>query len=176
MMYIRIPLSLWQIEDLLHGRGIDICHETVRVWWNRFRPMFAAEFRNNRSTSLHAHIQWRWHLEKVFVRIDGAAYYVRRAVDYEGAVLEVFVTTTLTMNATSTAARFSSSTAPLSSPSGANFLRPEVRRMTGFRRPVFFSLTHPPAFFRRTEFLAGRGVGPRAGIFDVPGITRRLED
>jgi hypothetical protein len=38
MMYIRFPLSLRNVEDLLHERGIDICHETVRFWWNRFGP------------------------------------------------------------------------------------------------------------------------------------------
>ena len=43
MMYIRYPLSLRQVEDLLFERGIDICQETVRLWWNRFGPMFAAE-------------------------------------------------------------------------------------------------------------------------------------
>ena len=42
MMYIRYPLSLRQVEDLLFERGIDICQETVRLWWNRFGPMFAA--------------------------------------------------------------------------------------------------------------------------------------
>lgn len=40
-MYVRFPLSLRNIEDLLFERGIDICHETVRLWWNRFGPMFA---------------------------------------------------------------------------------------------------------------------------------------
>ena len=40
MMYVRFPLSLRQVEDLLSERGIDICHETVRFWWNRFGPMF----------------------------------------------------------------------------------------------------------------------------------------
>jgi putative transposase len=35
LLYIRYPLSLRQIEDLLFERGIDICHETVRLWWNR---------------------------------------------------------------------------------------------------------------------------------------------
>ena len=45
MMYIRYPLSLRQVDDLLFERGIDICHETVRFWWNRFGPMFAAEIR-----------------------------------------------------------------------------------------------------------------------------------
>ena len=48
MMYIRFPLSLREVEDMLHERGIDICHETVRAWWNRFGPMFAAEIRKKR--------------------------------------------------------------------------------------------------------------------------------
>ncbi len=55
MMYIRYPLSLRQVEDLLFERGIDICYETVRFWWNRFGPMFAAEIgagsHGNASTS-----------------------------------------------------------------------------------------------------------------------------
>ena len=46
MLYIRSPLSLRQVEDLLHESGIDICHETVRFWWNRFGPMFAAELKS----------------------------------------------------------------------------------------------------------------------------------
>ena len=41
MMSIRYPLSLRQVEDILFERGLDICHETVRLWWNRFAPMFA---------------------------------------------------------------------------------------------------------------------------------------
>jgi putative transposase len=36
MMYVRFALSFGDVKDLLHGRGIDICHETVRFWWNRF--------------------------------------------------------------------------------------------------------------------------------------------
>jgi len=92
MMYVRFPLSLRQVEDLIHERGIDICHETVRVWWNRFGPMFAAEIRKKRSASKRAHIRWRWHLDEVFVRINGETYYLWRAVDHEGEVLEAFVT------------------------------------------------------------------------------------
>lgn len=48
MLYIRYPLSLRQVEDILFERGIDICHETIRYWWNRFGPMFAAEIRKRR--------------------------------------------------------------------------------------------------------------------------------
>src|SRR5664279_689122 len=91
MMYIRYPLSLRQVEDILFERGIDICHETVRYWWNRFGPMFAAAIRKRR---LHhrSFSKWRWHLDEVFVRINGETHYLWRAVDHEGEVLEVFAT------------------------------------------------------------------------------------
>jgi putative transposase len=92
MMYVRFPLSLRQVEDLLHERGIDISYETVRAWWNRFGPMFAAEIRKKRSASMRDSPQWRWHLDEVFVRINGETHYLWRAVDHEGEVLEAFVT------------------------------------------------------------------------------------
>lgn len=49
MLYIRYPLSLRNVEDLLFERGYDLCHETVRLWWNRFGPMFAGEIRRRRA-------------------------------------------------------------------------------------------------------------------------------
>jgi len=91
-MYVRYPLSLRQVEDLLHERGIDLSYETVRAWWNRFGPMFAAEIRKKRSASSRGSRQWRWHLDEVFVRITGEVHYLWRAVDHEGEVLESFVT------------------------------------------------------------------------------------
>ena len=91
MMYVRFPLSLRNVEDLLHERGIDICHETVRYWWNRFGPMFAHEIRNKRIHPNPNHSNWRWHLDEVFVKINGETHYLWRAVDHEGEVLEVFV-------------------------------------------------------------------------------------
>ena len=45
MLYVRFPLSLRNVEDLLHQRGVDVSHETIRFWWHRFGPMFAAEIR-----------------------------------------------------------------------------------------------------------------------------------
>ncbi len=48
MLYVRFPLSLRQVEDLLNERGIDVSYETIRYWWNRFGPLFAAEIRNRR--------------------------------------------------------------------------------------------------------------------------------
>ena len=92
MMYIRFPLSLRQVEDLLQERGIDISYETVRAWWNQFGPMFAAEIRKKRSASMRGLPQWRWHLDEVFVRINGEIHYLWRAVDHEGEVLEALVT------------------------------------------------------------------------------------
>ena len=92
MMHVRFPLSLRQVEDLLHERGIDISHETVRAWWDRFGPMFAAEIRKTRVVAHRNWAQWRWHLDEVFVRINGETHYLWRAVDHEGEVLEAFVT------------------------------------------------------------------------------------
>ncbi len=92
MMYVRFPLSLRNVEDLLHERGIDISHETVRYWWNRFGPIFAAEIRKKRVQHLRAYSNWQWHLDEVFVKINGEAHYRWRAVDHEGEVLESFVT------------------------------------------------------------------------------------
>ncbi len=92
MLYVRFPLSLRNVEDLLHERGIDVSHETVRYWWNRFGPIFAAEIRRKRPRHLHAWPQWRWHLDEMFVRINGKIHYLWRAVDQEGEVLEAYVT------------------------------------------------------------------------------------
>ena len=91
MLYVRYPLSLRQVEDLLFERGIDICHETVRYWWNRFGPLFAAEIRKRRIDRRNWS-NWRWHLDEVFVRINGETHYLWRAVDHEGEVLEVYAT------------------------------------------------------------------------------------
>ena len=92
MIYVKFPLSLRNVEDLLHERGIDICHETVRLWWNRFGPMFAAEIRRKRVQRMRAFTHWRWHLDEVYVKINVEMHYLWRAVDHEGEVLESFVT------------------------------------------------------------------------------------
>ena len=91
MMYIRFPLLLRNVEDLLHQRGIDISHETVRFWWNRFGPMFAAEIRQRRVQRMRSFTHWKWHLDEVFVKINGETRNLWRAVDHEGEVLEAFV-------------------------------------------------------------------------------------
>lgn len=92
MMYIRFPLSLRNVEDLLAERGIDICHETVRFWWNRFGPIFAAEIKRRRISRMRGFGNWRWHVDEVFVKINGETHYLWRAVDHEGEILESYVT------------------------------------------------------------------------------------
>ena len=80
MLYVRYPLSLRQVEDLLFERGIAICYETVRYWWNRFGPLFASEIRKKRIDRRNWS-NWRWHLDEVFVRINGETHYLWRACD-----------------------------------------------------------------------------------------------
>jgi putative transposase len=92
LMYVRFPLSLRNVEDLLNERGIDISHETVRFWWNRFGPIFAAEIRKKRIQQMHAHSNWQWHLDEVFAKVNGETHYLWRVVDHEGEVLETFAT------------------------------------------------------------------------------------
>lgn len=83
MMYVRFPLSLRNVEDLLHERCIDVSHEAVRFWWHRFGPLFAAEIRTRRVEGMRSS-RWRWHLDEFFVKIHGETHYLWRAVDHEG--------------------------------------------------------------------------------------------
>jgi putative transposase len=92
MMYVRFPLSLRNVEDLLAERGVDICHETVRFWWNRFGPMFAADIKRQRISRMRSFRNWRWHVDEVFVKINGETHYLWRAVDHEGEILESYLT------------------------------------------------------------------------------------
>ena len=92
MMYVRFPLWLRNVEDLLHERGIDVGNEAVRFRWLRFGPMLAAEIRRKRAETMRSANRCRWHLDEVFVKINGEMHYLCRAVDQEGEVLESYVT------------------------------------------------------------------------------------
>jgi len=100
MMYVRFPLSLRNVEDLLFERGIDVCHETIRFWWNRFGPLFAADIRCQRVNAMRSFRHGRWHLDEVFVKINGETHVLWHAVDNEGEVLESYVTKTRDKQAT----------------------------------------------------------------------------
>jgi putative transposase len=92
MMYIRFPLSLRNVEDLLYERGIDVSYESVRFWWQRFGSKFASEISKKRTQTMRHHSNWKWHLDEMFVKINGERHYLWRAVDHEGEVLESYVT------------------------------------------------------------------------------------
>ena len=92
LMYVRYPLSLRNVEDLLYGRRIDMTHESVRFWGERFGPLFARTIKRQRASFMRQHPQWRWHVDEMVVKINGRTHYLWRAVDHEGEVLESFVT------------------------------------------------------------------------------------
>ena len=85
-LYLRFTLSLRDVEDLLAERGVPVSYETVRRWVNHFGPMIAADLRKRR---LKPHTTW--HLDEVYLKIDGRMVYLWRAVDAEGEVLDVLV-------------------------------------------------------------------------------------
>ena len=85
-LYFRFPLSLRDVEDMLSQRGIDVSYETVRRWSVKFGLAYARKLRRS-----HPHADTRWHLDEVFVSINGKNVYLWRAVDCEGEVLDVLV-------------------------------------------------------------------------------------
>src|SRR6516162_6958231 len=85
-LYLRFTLSLRDVEDLLAERGIAVSYETVRRWVNHFGPAIAADLRNRRPKP-----HTTWHLDEVYLKIDGRMVYLWRAVDAEGEVLDVLV-------------------------------------------------------------------------------------
>jgi putative transposase len=88
MYYVRFPLSLRQVEDILHERGIDISYETIRYWWNKFGILFSREMKKKASYTTS---NWRWHIDEVFVKINGENFYLWRAIDHEGTILDCHV-------------------------------------------------------------------------------------
>ena len=87
-LYVRFTLSFRGVEDLLAERGIMVSYETVRRWVNHFGPMIAADLRKRRPKP-----HTTWHLDEVYLKIDGRLVYLWRAVDVEGEVLDVLVQT-----------------------------------------------------------------------------------
>ena len=83
-LYFRFPLSFRDVEDLLAQRGIDVSYETFRRWSVKFGVTYARKLRRS-----HPPADTRWHLDEVFVSINGRSMYLWRAVDCEGEVLDV---------------------------------------------------------------------------------------
>ena len=87
-LYVRFTLSFRDVEDLLAESGIVVSYETVRRWVNHFGPKIAADLRKRRPKP-----HTTWHLDEVYLQIDGRLVYLWRAVDAEGEVLDVLVQT-----------------------------------------------------------------------------------
>ena len=85
-LYLRFTLSFRDVEDLLAERGLDVSYETVRRWVLKFGPLFAKELRRRRPRPTS-----RWHLGEMAVTIAGRQFWLWRAVDDEGEVLDLLV-------------------------------------------------------------------------------------
>ena len=85
-LYHRFPLSYRDIQELLHQRGIQVSHETLREWCIKFGPLFAQDLRHRepRRGSL-------WHLDEVCTTVDGVRHWLWRAVDEHGFVLDILL-------------------------------------------------------------------------------------
>ena len=86
-LYYRFPLSFREVEEMMLQRGVVVSHETVRQWCARFGQTYANELRRRRPRPGD-----KWHLDEVFIKINGKTHYLWRAVDQHGTVLDILVT------------------------------------------------------------------------------------
>ncbi len=85
-LYFRFALSYRDVEELLAERGVIVTYETIRQWCRKFGQGYANELRRRRSRPGD-----KWHLDEVFIQINGQQHYLWRAVDQEGNVLDILV-------------------------------------------------------------------------------------
>jgi transposase-like protein len=85
-LYHRFALSLRDVEELMLARGVVVTYETIRSWCAKFGPDYANQLRRRRPRPGD-----KWHLDEVFVKINGATHYLWRAVDQHGDVLDILV-------------------------------------------------------------------------------------
>ena len=78
MLYVRLPLSLWNIEDLFHKHDVDVSHETVRLRWKRVGLIFASEIRLNRFSYMREYSNSKSHVDEVFSRVNDKGHCIRR--------------------------------------------------------------------------------------------------
>ena len=85
-LYFRFPLSLRMVEEMLAARGICVSYETVRQWARKFGRKFSDQIRQR--APLRGD---KWHLDEAVISIAGETYWLWRAVDQNGFVLDVLV-------------------------------------------------------------------------------------
>jgi putative transposase len=86
-LYHRFPLSFREVEEMMLERGVVVSHETVRQWCGKFGQTYANGLRRRRPRPGDT-----WHLDEVFIKIGGKTHYLWRAVDQDGTVLDILVT------------------------------------------------------------------------------------
>ena len=85
-LYFRFALSYRNIEEMMAKRGVPVTYETVREWCQKFGSLYAMLLRRKR-----ARIGSKWHLDEVFIKMNGVQHYLWRAVDEYGAVIDILV-------------------------------------------------------------------------------------
>lgn len=86
-LYYRFPLSFREVEEMMLQRGIVVSHETIRQWTEKFGQTYANGLRRRRPRPGD-----KWHVDEVFIKINGKTHYLWRAVDQYGTVLDILVT------------------------------------------------------------------------------------
>jgi putative transposase len=86
-LYHRFPLSYREVEEMMAARGVIVSYETIRKWCRKFGPVFAKDLRRRRPRAGD-----KWYLDEVFCTINGKRQYLWRAVDQDGTVLDILVT------------------------------------------------------------------------------------
>jgi putative transposase len=85
-LYHRFSLSFRDVQELMLEGGVDVSYETIRAWCDRFGQLYANQLRRR-----GRRLGDKWHLDEVFVQINGAPRYLWRAVDQHGNVLDIVV-------------------------------------------------------------------------------------
>ena len=85
-LYFRFAVSYSDIEEMMAKRGIQVTYETVREWCHKFGSLYAAQLRTKR-----ARVGMKWHMDEVFLKMNGVQHYLWRAVDQNGAVIDILV-------------------------------------------------------------------------------------
>jgi putative transposase len=85
-LYFRFPLSFGEVEELMLQRGVIVPYETIRRWCMKFGQQYANSLRHRQPRPGD-----KWHLDEVFIKINGERKYLWRAVDQDGMVLDILV-------------------------------------------------------------------------------------
>ena len=86
-LYFRLSVSYRDVEEMMARRGVQLTYETVREWCGKFGSHFAEELRRRNKWKLGS----KWYLDEVFLKINGVQQYLWRAVDQNGAVIDILV-------------------------------------------------------------------------------------